>query len=269
MSCYTFVRRGTLPWQRCCLDSVAKTVTSFPKSRTQISTLISWSIHDWLKTLWQRCRWKLKALPVWLLLARSPVFSHLSSTLHGLSTIRAFKVQQTFQQMFDEFQDIHSGKRDTFETKAQGLEVNMHFTVCVHWQRPGSYSWPLLAGLLCVLMGFAPFLSPPQLLPASTSGTVQNGLFFFFSSAHVTQLTRETRLMTLRWLWKGTSVVCDIAELEPGSVGLALSYAMTLIGMFQWGVRQSAEIENMVRLYTLHALVFGDRKCPVKRLVYQ
>lgn len=157
--------------------------------------------------------------------------------------------------MFDEFQDIHSGKRDTFETNAQVLEVNMHFTVYVHWQRPGSYSWPLLAGLLCVLMGFAPFLSPPQLLPASTSETVQNGLLGFF--LHVTQLTRETRLMTFWWLWKGTPVVCDIAELEPGSVGLALSYAMTLTGMFQWGVRQSAEIENMVRLYTLaiHVLV--------------
>lgn len=36
-------------------------------------------------------------------------------------------------------------------------------------------------------------------------------------------------------------------ELEPGAVGLALSYAVTLTGMFQWGVRQSAEIENMVR----------------------
>lgn len=46
-------------------------------------------------------------------------------------------------------------------------------------------------------------------------------------------------------------VLFDIAELEPGSVGLALSYAMTLTGMFQWGVRQSAEIENMVRLNTL------------------
>lgn len=48
-------------------------------------------------------------------------------------------------------------------------------------------------------------------------------------------------------------VVCDIAELDPGSVGLALSYAMTLTGMFQWGVRQSAEIENMVRRFTLYS----------------
>lgn len=30
-------------------------------------------------------------------------------------------------------------------------------------------------------------------------------------------------------------------------MGLALSYAVTLMGMFQWGVRQSAEVENMVR----------------------
>ena len=35
--------------------------------------------------------------------------------------------------------------------------------------------------------------------------------------------------------------------MEPGAVGLVLSYALTLIGMFQWGVRQSAEVENMVR----------------------
>ncbi len=41
-----------------------------------------------------------------------------------------------------------------------------------------------------------------------------------------------------------------IPGLEPGAVGLALSYAMTLTGMFQWGVRQSAEIENMVRRCT-------------------
>ncbi|MGH0173276.1 UNVERIFIED_CONTAM: hypothetical protein FKN15_064827 [Acipenser sinensis] len=35
-------------------------------------------------------------------------------------------------------------------------------------------------------------------------------------------------------------------ELEAGDVGLALSYAVTLIGMFQWGVRQSAEVENQM-----------------------
>lgn len=46
----------------------------------------------------------------------------------------------------------------------------------------------------------------------------------------------------------------DITGLEPGAVGLALSYAITLTGMFQWGVRQSAEIENMVRTFTFEYL---------------
>lgn len=36
------------------------------------------------------------------------------------------------------------------------------------------------------------------------------------------------------------------AALNAGQVGLALSYAITLMGTFQWGVRQSAEVENLV-----------------------
>uniref|UniRef100_A0A8C7DBA5 Cystic fibrosis transmembrane conductance regulator n=1 Tax=Oncorhynchus kisutch TaxID=8019 RepID=A0A8C7DBA5_ONCKI len=74
---------------------------------------------------------------------RSPVFSHLSSSLQGLWTIRAFRAEERFQNTFDTYQDLHS-------------------------------------------------------------------------------------------------------EVEAGSVGLALSYAVTLMGMFQWGVRQSAEVENMM-----------------------
>uniref|UniRef100_H2LF23 Cystic fibrosis transmembrane conductance regulator n=1 Tax=Oryzias latipes TaxID=8090 RepID=H2LF23_ORYLA len=74
---------------------------------------------------------------------RSPVFSHLSSSLQGLWTIRAFGAEERFQREFDAHQDLHS-------------------------------------------------------------------------------------------------------ELDAGSVGLALTYAVTLMGMFQWGVRQSAEVENMM-----------------------
>uniref|UniRef100_A0A673J989 Cystic fibrosis transmembrane conductance regulator n=1 Tax=Sinocyclocheilus rhinocerous TaxID=307959 RepID=A0A673J989_9TELE len=74
---------------------------------------------------------------------RSPVFSHLSSSLQGLWTIRAFKAEERFQQTFDAHQDLHSG-------------------------------------------------------------------------------------------------------MKAGDVGLALSYAVTLMGMFQWGVRQSAEVENLM-----------------------
>ncbi|KAI4565329.1 hypothetical protein MJT46_009672 [Ovis ammon polii x Ovis aries] len=39
---------------------------------------------------------------------RSPVFSHLASSLQGLWTIRAYKAEQRFQELFDSHQDLHS-----------------------------------------------------------------------------------------------------------------------------------------------------------------
>ena len=35
-------------------------------------------------------------------------------------------------------------------------------------------------------------------------------------------------------------------ELDPALVGLSLTYITSLIGMFQYAVRQSAEVENIV-----------------------
>uniref|UniRef100_A0A4W2CXI7 Multidrug resistance-associated protein 4 n=1 Tax=Bos indicus x Bos taurus TaxID=30522 RepID=A0A4W2CXI7_BOBOX len=74
---------------------------------------------------------------------RSPVFSHLTSSLRGLWTIRAYKAEQKFQELFDAYQDLHS-------------------------------------------------------------------------------------------------------DLTPGQVGLVLSLALTLMGMFQWCIRQSIEVENLM-----------------------
>ena len=40
--------------------------------------------------------------------ARSPVFTHLSSSLVGLTTLRAHQAETIFQGIFDSSQDIHS-----------------------------------------------------------------------------------------------------------------------------------------------------------------
>ncbi|KAM7238066.1 hypothetical protein CapIbe_011024 [Capra ibex] len=40
---------------------------------------------------------------------QSPVFSHLASSLWGLWTIRAYKAEQRLQELFDAYQDLHSG----------------------------------------------------------------------------------------------------------------------------------------------------------------
>ncbi|XP_060989227.1 ATP-binding cassette sub-family C member 4-like isoform X6 [Dama dama] len=111
---------------------------------------------------------------------QSPVFSHLASSLRGLWTIRAYKAEQKFQELFDAYQDLHSE------------------------------AWFLL-------------------------------------------------LMTSRWLTVYLDVICAIfvtvvafgtlilaGTLTPGQVGLVLSLTVTLTGMFQWCVRQSAEVENVM-----------------------
>lgn len=111
---------------------------------------------------------------------RSPVFSHLSSSLQGLWTIRAFKAEERFQQTFDAHQDLHSEAWFLFLTTSRWFAVR-------------------LDGMCSVFVTITAF---------------------------------------------GCLLLKD--TMNAGDVGLALSYAVTLMGMFQWGVRQSAEVENMM-----------------------
>uniref|UniRef100_A0A8D0RP76 Cystic fibrosis transmembrane conductance regulator n=1 Tax=Sus scrofa TaxID=9823 RepID=A0A8D0RP76_PIG len=56
---------------------------------------------------------------------RSPVFSHLASSLQGRWTIRAFKAQQRFQELFDTHQDLHS------EAWSLSLTTSRWFALCL------------------------------------------------------------------------------------------------------------------------------------------
>uniref|UniRef100_A0A8C7TH57 Multidrug resistance-associated protein 4 n=1 Tax=Oncorhynchus mykiss TaxID=8022 RepID=A0A8C7TH57_ONCMY len=111
---------------------------------------------------------------------RSPVFSHLSSSLQGLWTIRAFGAEERFQNTFDAHQDLHS-------------ESWFLFLVTSRW-------FALRLDGICA---------------AFVTVTAFGCLFL-----------RD--------------------GLEAGAVGLVLSYAVTLLGNFQWTIRQSAEMENMM-----------------------
>uniref|UniRef100_A0A8B9U939 Cystic fibrosis transmembrane conductance regulator n=1 Tax=Anas zonorhyncha TaxID=75864 RepID=A0A8B9U939_9AVES len=111
---------------------------------------------------------------------RSPVFSHLSSSLQGLWTIRALKAEERFQKLFDAHQDLHSEAWFLFLTTSRWFAVRLD-AICA---------------IFVVVVAFG------SLLLAKT--------------------------------------------LNAGQVGLALSYAITLMGTFQWGVRQSAEVENLM-----------------------
>ena len=62
--------------------------------------------------------------------ARSPVFSHLSATLQGLHTIRAFSVEEKFVEEFDAHQDLHSESFFLFLASSRWLAVRIDW-ICV------------------------------------------------------------------------------------------------------------------------------------------
>uniref|UniRef100_A0A4W2CT01 Cystic fibrosis transmembrane conductance regulator n=1 Tax=Bos indicus x Bos taurus TaxID=30522 RepID=A0A4W2CT01_BOBOX len=59
---------------------------------------------------------------------RSPVFSHLASSLRGLWTIRAYKAEQRFQEVFDAHQNLHSEAWFLLLTTSRWLTVLLHVT---------------------------------------------------------------------------------------------------------------------------------------------
>ncbi|XP_005374166.1 PREDICTED: multidrug resistance-associated protein 4 isoform X2 [Chinchilla lanigera] len=111
---------------------------------------------------------------------RSPVFSHLSSSLQGLWTIRAYRAEERCQELFDAHQDLHSESWFLFLTTSRWFAVRLD-AICA---------------IFVIVITF------------------------------------------------GSLILAQ--NLDAGQVGLALSYALTLMGMFQWSVRQSAEVENMM-----------------------
>ncbi|XP_060872658.1 probable multidrug resistance-associated protein lethal(2)03659 isoform X2 [Metopolophium dirhodum] len=112
--------------------------------------------------------------------ARSPMFTHVNSSLQGLTTIRAFGVEQILSQEFSIHQDLHSSAWYLFMmlSRAFGFWLDI---VCI-----------LYTSLVT----------------------------FFF--------------------------VFIVNDTHGGNVGLAITQAIGLTGMFQWVVRLSAELENQM-----------------------
>eukprot|EP00730_Choanoeca_flexa_P003771 TRINITY_DN11495_c0_g1_i5.p1 TRINITY_DN11495_c0_g1~~TRINITY_DN11495_c0_g1_i5.p1 ORF type:complete len:925 (+),score=222.82 TRINITY_DN11495_c0_g1_i5:170-2776(+) len=112
--------------------------------------------------------------------ARSPVFSHFSSTLNGLATLRSHNASMRFQRLFESYQNGHG--------RAYSLFVN-------------ASRW----------LGF--------------------------------------RLDTITMVFMISVIVTTVAlrdDLGAGRLGLIIAYVLQLTNVFQWTVRQSAELENQM-----------------------
>uniref|UniRef100_A0A182Q5F7 Uncharacterized protein n=1 Tax=Anopheles farauti TaxID=69004 RepID=A0A182Q5F7_9DIPT len=109
-------------------------------------------------------------------ITRSPIYSHLSASLSGLSTIRAFGAEKVLVHEFDSHQDLHSSAFYLFISTSRAF---------------GFY-----LDVFCVIY---------------------------------------IAIVTLTFFIRGDS---------GGNVGLAITQALGMTGMVQWGMRQSAELEN-------------------------
>ncbi|XP_074657445.1 ATP-binding cassette subfamily C member 4-like [Tubulanus polymorphus] len=112
--------------------------------------------------------------------ARGPVFSHVSASLNGLYTVRAFGAQDAFVKEFEFHQDVHT------EAWHSLVSTNGWFGVRLDWVSSG----------------------------------------FVMSVAFCSVLMAK--------------------NLDGGLVGLSVTYAIALLGLFQWAVRQSAEVESQM-----------------------
>ncbi|XP_074031101.1 probable multidrug resistance-associated protein lethal(2)03659 isoform X1 [Leptinotarsa decemlineata] len=111
---------------------------------------------------------------------RSPIYTHLSASLQGLTTIRAFKAQEILKKEFDKYQNLNSAAFYMYlaATRTFGFWLDLNCVVYI-------------SSVLIVLL----------FVKSETFG---------------------------------------------GNMGLALTQAMDLTGMFQWGMRQWSEMENQM-----------------------
>uniref|UniRef100_A0A3B4B9R6 Uncharacterized protein n=1 Tax=Periophthalmus magnuspinnatus TaxID=409849 RepID=A0A3B4B9R6_9GOBI len=148
-----------------------------PSSRSLIPVLLLLLLFLYLRRFYLQTSRDIKRLEA---TTRSPVFSHLSSSLQGLWTIRAFKAADRLQTQFDTYQDVHSSTWFLFLMTSRWFALRLDGICSI---------FITLTAFGCILL--------------------RNGL-------------------------------------HAGEVGLVLTYAVTLVGNFQWTVRQSAEVENMM-----------------------
>lgn len=139
-----------------------------------LPTVVMGVIFYFLRIFYLRTSRNLKRMEA---ITRSPIYSHLSASLNGLSTIRAFHAQKILIREFDNHQDLHSSAFFMFigTSRAFGFWLDC----------------------FCVLY---------------------------------------IGIVTLSFFLMGDET--------GGNVGLAITQALAMTGMVQWGMRQSAELEN-------------------------
>ncbi|XP_057310596.1 ATP-binding cassette sub-family C member 4-like [Hydractinia symbiolongicarpus] len=129
--------------------------------------------------------------------SRSPLYTHVSATLAGITTIRSFNIQDKILREFYACQDYQTG-------------AWIMFLLAARWF---SQRLDLLTVLFSICSTFAPIVAATYIVYY-----VNKMLPVFFS----------------------------LVDIDTNLVAVSLSYILVLCGMFQWTVRQSVEVDNMM-----------------------
>ena len=136
--------------------------------------------------------------------ARSPFYSHISTTLQGLSTIRTFEKETMALDLYHRYQNEHSQGWYLYLTTLRWFGMRMDF----------------LVGVFIAVVAFT------------------------FLSLSSSEFSAGTTIMSELYILKLRSFF--LSALNAGLAGLSLVYSLALTDLFQYCVRQSAEVENVV-----------------------
>lgn len=139
-------------------------------------------------------------------ITRSPIYAHANATLQGLATIRAFKAEDAVTSEFNHYVNLNSSVRHT----------QIKFAIIKLWSKT----------LSSILSRQATFMF--MALTRSFAFWLD-----FFCVIYIASITFAL-------------LQVDASTMPAGDVGLAVTQIMMLVGMTQWGIRQSSELENQL-----------------------
>nr|CAD7404219.1 unnamed protein product [Timema poppensis] len=154
---------------------------------------------------------------------RSPVFSHLNASIQGLTTIRAFGAQEILEKEFDNHQAPIIPLVTTYHPGLNKLN-NLLKT-----------GFPILQSSTTTQLVFK---EPPKDLHSSA-------WYLFIASSRTFGFWLDIACLVYIVVVTLSFLVIGGDEFG-GNVGLAITQAIGLTGMCQWGMRQSAELENQM-----------------------
>ena len=176
--------------------------------------------------------------------ARSPVYSHFCVTLQGLSTIRTLCMEDKAHELLHRYQNEHTQVHYTVSQFRDSLQdFDLCRSICTFFYLDmtiDKQGWHLylvtqrwfglrIDMITAFYLGAVAFIS----VPLAESKSVLNIKMEYFIL--VTSLSTPF-----------SHSIGISSALDAGVVGLGLAYTISLAGILQFCVRQSAEVENIV-----------------------